>query len=97
MADGDAARAQIYETIGTYLGYGVAHFADFYDFQHVLVLGRVTSGPGGDIIVDGAREVLDVEFPELAARSRFTCPTSRTSATARRSPPPACPRSRMSS
>src|SRR6185369_15411665 len=42
-ADGDDRARKIYETIGTYMGYGVAHFASFYDLRHVLVLGRVTS------------------------------------------------------
>jgi predicted NBD/HSP70 family sugar kinase len=74
MASGDRRAARIYQTIGAYLGYGVAHFADFYDLRHVLVLGRVTSGPGGDLIVNGAREVLDVEFPELARRITFHVP-----------------------
>ena len=59
---------------------------------HVLVLGRVTSGPGGDCIVGGAREVLEVEFPSWPGGSRSTFPTSTTSVTARRSPPPACRR-----
>jgi hypothetical protein len=40
----------------------------------VLVLGRVTSGPGGDLIVAQAGRVLDVEFPELAARIAFHVP-----------------------
>jgi predicted NBD/HSP70 family sugar kinase len=74
MADGDARATRIYDTIGTYLGYGVAHFADFYDLRHVLVLGRVTSGSGGDHIINGAREVLDLEFPELAERIAFHVP-----------------------
>jgi len=74
MADNDPRARRIYQTIGTYLGYGVAHFADFYDLEHVLVLGRVTSGSGGDDIVDGAREVLAVEFPELARRIAFHVP-----------------------
>lgn len=74
MAAGDARARRIYETIGAYLGYGVAHFADFYDLRHVLVLGRVTSGPGGDVIVSGAREVLRVEFPALAGRIAFHVP-----------------------
>jgi predicted NBD/HSP70 family sugar kinase len=73
LADDPRAR-QIYETIGTYLGYGVAHFAAFYDLRHVLVLGRVTSGPGGQDIVDGARRVLEVEFPELARQISFHVP-----------------------
>ena len=74
MASGDDRARRIYQTIGTYLGYGVAHFADFYDLQHVLVLGRVTSGSGGDDIVNGAREVLQVEFPDLADRISFHVP-----------------------
>ena len=74
MADGDPRAAQIYQTIGTYLGYGVAHFAAFYDLRHVLVLGRVTSGAGGDLIIEGATQVLRVEFPELASRITFHVP-----------------------
>ena len=73
-ASGDLRARRIYQTVGTYLGYGVAHFASFYDLRHVLVLGRVTSGPGGDEIVGGAREVLEIEFPELARRIAFHVP-----------------------
>jgi len=74
MNDGDVRAKRIYETIGVYLGYGVAHFADFYDLRHVLVLGRVTSGPGGNDIIAGAQRVLEVEFPELARRISFHVP-----------------------
>lgn len=74
MLEDDPRARRIYETVGTYVGYGVAHFADFYEIRHVLVLGRVTSGPGGDHIVAGAREVLNVEFPELAERIAFHVP-----------------------
>ena len=74
MAGGDDRARKIYQTIGSYVGYGVAHFAAFYDIRHVLVLGRVTSGPGGNEIVDGARHVLEVEFPELARRIAFHVP-----------------------
>jgi predicted NBD/HSP70 family sugar kinase len=74
MDEGDGRARRIYETIGVYLGYGAAHFADFYEFRHVLVLGRVTSGPGGALIVEGARNVLEREFPELAARVVFHVP-----------------------
>jgi predicted NBD/HSP70 family sugar kinase len=74
MAGGDPRAHRVYETIGTYLGYGIAHFADFYDLEHVLVLGRVTSGAGGDVIVNGAREVLELEFPALARRIELHVP-----------------------
>jgi predicted NBD/HSP70 family sugar kinase len=77
MANGDYRAKKIYQTIGTYLGYGIAHFADFYDLHHVLVLGRVTSGTGGDDIVSGAREVLAVEFPHLAQRIAVHVPDEK--------------------
>ena len=71
---GDARARKIYQTIGTYLGYAIGHYADFYDFDHVLILGRVTSGEGGGVILAGAREVLGVEFPEQAERIAFHVP-----------------------
>lgn len=74
MANDDPRAQKIYATIGTYLGYGVAHVASFYDIRHVLVLGRVTSGAGGNDILTGARNVLDVEFPDLAKRIAFHVP-----------------------
>jgi predicted NBD/HSP70 family sugar kinase len=73
MLDGDYRAKKIYETIGAYVGYGVAHFAAFYDVRHVL-LGRVTSGPGGDEIVAAAHTVLEVEFPKLAQRIALHVP-----------------------
>src|SRR5262249_35784981 len=77
MDAGDYRACKIYETIGTYVGYGVAHFADFYDLENVLILGRVTSGPGGDLIIAGAREVLKTEFPELSAKIAFHIPDEK--------------------
>lgn len=65
MTKEDPRAAKIYETIGIYLGYAIAHYADFYDFEHILILGRVTTGHGGDIVLESAREVLAEEFPEL--------------------------------
>jgi len=66
MAAGDERIPAIYQTIGIWLGYTLAHYADFYDVAHVLVLGRVTSGRGGEIIVAEARRILAAEFPELS-------------------------------
>jgi predicted NBD/HSP70 family sugar kinase len=77
MARGDLRARRIYETIGAYLGYTIAQCADFYAFHHVLILGRVTSGPGGDIILASAREVLKAEFPELSGRVAFHVPDEK--------------------
>jgi len=74
MAEGDARARKIYETIGVYLGYTIPHLADFYDFRNLLVLGRVMTGQGGDLILSVARRVLDAEFAELAQRVRFHIP-----------------------
>ena len=74
LAQGDERARLIFETIGCYVGYGVAHYADFYELRHVLILGRVTSGEGGSIILNNARQVLQKEFPELAAKLALDLP-----------------------
>lgn len=65
MDNGDELAQNIYEDIGIYLGYTLPYYAMFYDIKHVLLLGRVTSGKGGNIIMEKAKEVLKAEFPEL--------------------------------
>jgi predicted NBD/HSP70 family sugar kinase len=77
MDRGDYRARKIYQTIGVYLGYTIAHLADFYDLENVLILGRVTSGPGGDLILQGAREVLREEFPELHSKIAFHIPNEK--------------------
>ena len=78
MAQGDERAAAIYRTIGTYFGYTIAHFAEFYEFRHLLFLGRVSSGQGGEIIMEEARRVLDLEFPELSKTVAFQTPDEKT-------------------
>ena len=58
MAAGDERATRVYETIGTYLGYALLDYRDVYDFDNVLVLGRVVTGAGGDIVLARARDVL---------------------------------------
>ncbi|HVV01423.1 MAG TPA: ROK family protein [Verrucomicrobiae bacterium] len=77
MQKGDPRARKIYETIGVYLGYAVAHFTDFYDLENVLILGRVTSGPGGEVILARARDVLEREFAELAGKITFHIPDEK--------------------
>ncbi|GMU91161.1 MAG: hypothetical protein AMXMBFR4_02190 [Candidatus Hydrogenedentota bacterium] len=67
----------IWKSIGVYMGYGIAHYADFYDLKHVLILGRCTSGSGGQLIVDGAHAVLESEFPSLAERVKVQLPDEK--------------------
>ena len=74
MKEGDERAAAIYDTIGAYFGYAIAYYAEFYDIKHVLIMGRVTSGEGGVILLERAQEVLDKEFPELAAKVQLHIP-----------------------
>ena len=66
MEEGDTRAAKIYDSIGCCLGYALGYYAAFYDISHVLLLGRVTSGKGGNVLLEKAKLVLGEEFPELA-------------------------------
>lgn len=74
MSQGDERAAKIYRTIGTYFAYAVAHYADFYEISNLLILGRVTSGNGGEVILQVAEKVLNLEFPALANQITFRTP-----------------------
>lgn len=74
LKEGDETARQIFETVGAYLGYGIAHYADRYDVRHVMLMGRVVSGGGGTIILRVAREVLAGDFPEIAERISIHLP-----------------------
>jgi len=71
MAAGDRRARRIYETIGICFGYAVARFAEFYDFRNLLLLGRVLSGSGGQVIIENTEKVLQTEFPELAEKIKI--------------------------
>ena len=68
---------KIWQSMGVYLGYGIAHYADFYDMKHVLILGRCTSGRGGDLLIEGAQKVFEAEFPELLKKVELHLPDEK--------------------
>ena len=74
MKAGDPRARSIYDAIGVCFGYAIAHYADFYDIRNLLILGRVTSGEGGEVIIARAEAVLREEFPPLAERIRIRTP-----------------------
>ena len=74
---GHAGALKIWESMGIYLGYSLAHYAEFYETRHVLILGRCTSGRGGDMLLEGAHKVLEAEFPELAQRLHVQLPDEK--------------------
>lgn len=77
LAAGHEGAVKIWQSMGVFLGYGLAHYADFYEIKHVLILGRCTSGLGGKLILDEARRVLEVEFPELVEKINVQLPDER--------------------
>lgn len=77
LETGHEGAVKIWQSMGVYLGYGIAHYADFYDLKHVLILGRCTSGRGGELLIEGARKVLEAEFPELPGRIELHLPDEK--------------------
>ena len=73
----DPLAVQIYKDIGVYLAYTLPFYAKFYDIKHVLLLGRVLSGKGGDLIIQTCREVLNEVFPAYSAL-HLTTPDEKT-------------------
>lgn len=67
----------IWKSMGVYLGYGLAHYADFYEIKHILILGRCTSGRGGDLLLEGAQQVWKAEFPELLEKISLHLPDEK--------------------
>ncbi|MFC1878544.1 ROK family protein [Chloroflexota bacterium] len=65
---GHEGAQMIWQSIAYCMGYAIAHYANFYDLKYVLILGRCTSGSGGQIILNGANEVIQKEFPGLSKK-----------------------------
>ncbi len=77
MAAGDPRATPVYATIGTYLGYALLDYREWYDVEHVLLLGRVMTGAGGDVIIERARAVLAAEDPAAAEGITIHVPSER--------------------
>ena len=78
LMEADDPRAQaIFETIGVYLAYTTVLYAQFYDIEYMMLLGRVMSGKGGDTILRVCNEILADEYPELAAKCSVTLPDEK--------------------
>ncbi|MFI3254001.1 MAG: ROK family protein [Eubacteriales bacterium] len=71
---GEKRAVSVFKTIGTYLGHTLAYYHSIYQFQFVLLLGRVMSGAGGDIIFESAQTVLAWEYPEVASEIFISLP-----------------------
>ena len=78
MAEDDKRAADIYNDIGIYLANTVVLYSRFYDIHHLMLMGRVMSGKGGDIILETCNRVLKEEYPELAAKVEVMLPDENT-------------------
>ncbi|HIT34647.1 MAG TPA: ROK family protein [Candidatus Faecousia intestinigallinarum] len=78
MEQDDPRAQQVFADIGVYLGYTVVQYAHFYDIKHMMVLGRVMSGKGGDAILENCRTVLREEYPALYAQIQVMLPDEKT-------------------
>ncbi len=77
MESGDSRAEAVYRSIGVYLGHTLAFYHSFYGLKYVLLLGRVMSGRGGDIILDTCKAVLAEEYPEVADKIVPTLPDEK--------------------
>ncbi len=77
MAQDDPRAAQVYESIGCYLGHTLAYYHTLYGYRQVLLLGRVMSGKGGDLLLDTCRKVLESEYPEISAVVKLALPDEK--------------------
>ncbi len=77
MAEDDPRAAQVYESIGVYLAHSLAYYYDLYQFKHVLLLGRVMSGKGGDLLLDACKKVLADEYPEVDRAIHLALPDEK--------------------
>ena len=77
MAEGDERAAKVYESIGVYLGHTLAYYYDLYGYKHVLLLGRVMSGKGGDLLLEACKTVLSEEYPEVYAAINLALPDEK--------------------
>ena len=77
MNDGDGRAAAIYRSIGVYLAHSLALYHDMYHFRHVLLLGRVMSGRGGELIISECERVLRDEYSELSEKIHLALPDEK--------------------
>jgi len=77
MLNGDPTAEQIYRSLGDAFGHTIAHWNRFYTLEHILILGRVTSGPGGDLLLETARQCLATTYPALAEQVQLHTPDEK--------------------
>ena len=68
MAKGDAKALKVYLEIGRFLAHAIPWYNEFYDYENMMILGRVTSGLGSEVILETAKRILKDVYPEWAEK-----------------------------
>mgnify|MGYP002521223987 FL=1 len=68
LEKGDARAVRVFVEIGRFLAHAIPWYHEFYDYSNMMVLGRVTSGLGGELILETARTLLKDVYPEWAEK-----------------------------
>lgn len=78
MEKHDEKALRVYLMIGRYLANAAAWYREFYDYSNLMVLGRVTSGFGGEVILNTAKMGLEAVDPYLAEQIDIFMPDEKT-------------------
>ena len=77
MAEGDEKALKVYVQIGRFLAHAIPWYNEFYDYENMMILGRVTSGLGGSIILESAKTMLKDCYPEWAEKIDIFMPDEK--------------------
>ncbi len=77
MEKGDARALKVYIQIGRFLAHAIPWYNEFYDYENMMILGRVTSGLGGEVILETAKAMLKDVYPEWAEKIDIFMPDEK--------------------
>ncbi len=77
MEKHDPRALRVYLEIGRHLANSAAWYHEFYDYSNLMILGRVTSGFGGEIILNTAQMGLEAIDPYLAEQIEIFMPDEK--------------------
>ena len=74
---GDEKAERVFLDTGICLGHTLPFYFDLYGFTSVLLLGRVLSGKGGELLVKEAKRVLKEEYPAVNEKIELLLPDEK--------------------
>lgn len=74
---GDGRAEAVFRSIGCYLAHSLALYYEQYRCRNLLLLGRVMSGRGGELLLNECERVLADEYPDVAAAVRIALPDEK--------------------